>query len=73
MQEQDTPVANADDTVRVRVLSGPAAVTALVRDADQRLRYVLDVTAGRLDTDEHRQLAEAGQALRAALRCLNAD
>ena len=73
MREQDSPSANAENTVRVRTLSGPAAVTALMRDADQRLQHVLGAPAARLNPDERRQLAEAAQYLRAALRCLGDD
>lgn len=66
-------VATSEDTVRVRALSGPATVTALMREADARLRRVLVLIDDRLDAEERREFEEAAQQLRAAIRCIDPE
>jgi uncharacterized protein YbgA (DUF1722 family) len=64
-------MASSEDTLRVRILTGPTAVLAFMRDADDRLMHVLSKLDARLNAEERHQLEEAAQSLRAALRCMD--
>jgi hypothetical protein len=64
-------MASSEDTVRVRILTGPTAVLAFMRDADDRLTHVLSKLDARLNAEERHQLEEAAQSLRAALRSMD--